>query len=45
MIGEWGILDRGGLGRLVGEELKVCVKEVTGFAVGGDGDEMVGLVG
>jgi len=44
VIGQSGILDTGRLRTFIAEELKVSVKDVTGFVLGGHGDEMVPLL-
>ncbi|MBZ5201127.1 malate dehydrogenase [Planomicrobium chinense] len=44
VIGQSGVLDSARFRSFVAEELKVSVKDVTGFVLGGHGDDMVPLV-
>ncbi|MGK7377984.1 malate dehydrogenase [Planococcus sp. 1R117A] len=44
VIGQSGVLDSARFRTFVAEELNVSVKDVTGFVLGGHGDEMVPLV-
>ncbi|MED4345878.1 malate dehydrogenase [Heyndrickxia coagulans] len=44
VIGQSGVLDTARFRAFVAEELDVSVKDVTGFVLGGHGDEMVPLV-
>lgn len=44
VIGQSGILDTGRFRTFIAEELNVSVKDVTGFVLGGHGDEMVPLI-
>lgn len=44
VIGQSGVLDTARFRTFVAEELNVSVKDVTGFVLGGHGDEMVPLV-
>lgn len=44
VIGQSGVLDSARFRTFVAEELRVSVKDVTGFVLGGHGDDMVPLV-
>src|SRR5690606_5400918 len=44
VIGQSGVLDSARFRTFVAEELNVSVKDVTGFVLGGHGDDMVPLV-
>lgn len=44
VIGQSGVLDTGRFRTFVAQELNVSVKDVTGFVLGGHGDDMVPLV-
>lgn len=44
VIGQSGVLDTARFRTFVAQELKVSVKDVTGFVLGGHGDDMVPLV-
>ncbi|WLV23769.1 malate dehydrogenase [Aciduricibacillus chroicocephali] len=44
VIGQSGILDTGRFRTFIAQELNVSVKDVTGFVLGGHGDEMVPLI-
>ncbi|SIS51606.1 malate dehydrogenase [Salimicrobium flavidum] len=44
VIGQSGILDSGRFRSFIAEELNVSVKDVTGFVLGGHGDDMVPMV-
>ncbi|MGD6816829.1 malate dehydrogenase [Metabacillus sp. 113a] len=44
VIGQSGVLDSARFRTFVAQELKVSVKDVTGFVLGGHGDDMVPLV-
>ncbi|MGD8188433.1 malate dehydrogenase [Brevibacillus ginsengisoli] len=44
VIGQSGVLDTARFRTFVAEELKVSVEDVTGFVLGGHGDDMVPLV-
>lgn len=44
MIGQSGVLDTARFRAFVAEELNISVKDVTGFVLGGHGDDMVPLV-
>ncbi|MXV39558.1 malate dehydrogenase [Bacillus subtilis] len=44
VIGQSGVLDTARFRTFVAEELKLSVKDVTGFVLGGHGDDMVPLV-
>lgn len=44
VIGQSGVLDTARFRAFVAEELNISVKDITGFVLGGHGDEMVPLV-
>lgn len=44
IIGQSGILDTGRFRTFVAEELNLSVKDITGFVLGGHGDDMVPLI-
>jgi malate dehydrogenase len=44
VIGQSGVLDTARFRTFVAQELKLSVKDITGFVLGGHGDEMVPLV-
>lgn len=44
VIGQSGVLDTARFRTFVAQELKVSVKDVTGFVLGGHGDDMIPLV-
>ena len=44
VIGQSGVLDTARFRTFVAQELKISVKDVTGFVLGGHGDDMVPLV-
>lgn len=44
VIGQSGVLDTARFRTFIAEELNVSVKDITGFVLGGHGDEMVPLV-
>lgn len=44
VIGQSGVLDTARFRTFVAEELNVSVKDITGFVLGGHGDEMVPLI-
>src|SRR5690606_14591659 len=44
VIGQSGVLDTARFRTFIAQELKVSVKDVTGFVLGGHGDDMVPLV-
>lgn len=44
VIGQSGVLDTGRFRSFIAEELNVSVKDVTGFVLGGHGDDMVPLI-
>lgn len=44
VIGQSGVLDTARFRTFIAEELKISVKDVTGFVLGGHGDDMVPLV-
>ncbi|MGP4108333.1 malate dehydrogenase [Virgibacillus sp. L01] len=44
VIGQSGVLDTGRFRTFVSEELNLSVKDITGFVLGGHGDDMVPLI-
>lgn len=44
VIGQSGVLDTGRFRTFIAQELNVSVKDVTGFVLGGHGDDMVPLI-
>src|SRR5690606_35910344 len=44
VIGQSGVLDSARFRSFVAEELNLSVKDITGFVLGGHGDDMVPLV-
>ncbi|MFB4166696.1 malate dehydrogenase [Virgibacillus sp. JSM 102003] len=44
VIGQSGVLDTGRFRTFVAEELNLSVKDITGFVLGGHGDDMVPLI-
>ncbi|SDQ44042.1 malate dehydrogenase [Virgibacillus salinus] len=44
VIGQSGVLDTGRFRTFVAEELNISVKDITGFVLGGHGDDMVPLI-
>jgi malate dehydrogenase len=44
VIGQSGVLDSGRFRTFIAQELNVSVKDVTGFVLGGHGDDMVPLI-
>src|SRR5699024_324241 len=44
VIGQSGILDTGRFRVFVAEELNISVKDISGFVLGGHGDDMVPLI-
>ncbi|MCG7344683.1 malate dehydrogenase [Sporosarcina sp. ACRSL] len=44
IIGQSGVLDTGRFRAFIAEELNISVKDITGFVLGGHGDDMVPLI-